>query len=68
MKEIMVDVHPDGKKVKAFVYAPAVLLVYAKSVWNTDSSIITDPEGFRYRRRVAAEETAHTLFFSYEKI
>lgn len=50
MKSEIVKVYPDDKKVLAYRYADTCMLVIASKVRDTDASIITDNEGYRYKR------------------
>ena len=66
MDDIKVKVYPDNRTVSAFRYAPTVILVRAKSVRDTDQSIVTDEFGRRYKRHV--NETSGSYFFEYRMI
>ncbi len=66
MDKITVSVYPDNKKVLGYRYAPYVILIYCSSVTNSDESIITDLNGFRYKRHI--KELQGNLFFEYRKI
>jgi len=67
MEETTVYVHPDNKSVKAYRYAPTVILVQASTVNNTNESIVTDIDGFRYKRSICAKYSK-SYFNEYYKI
>jgi len=68
MEDIQVEVYPDGKTVKAFRYAPTVILVMKGTVYDTDESIVTDANGYRHKRHLYAGETEWSVFSEYRRI
>ena len=63
MKDIEVTVFPDKKIVKAYRYSDNIIIIPG-TVRVTDQSIVTDVEGFRYKRRVVSGST----LFEYWRI
>lgn len=68
MKKITVKVHPDNKVTVAYTYGETVLLVSARTVWDTDSSIVTNPEGYRFRRFIREGEGPCSMLWEYRRI
>jgi len=66
MKEIKVTVHPDNKTVDAYDYGPTVVLIYPFKVQDSDMSIVTKSDGFRFKRKITGE--TNPLFFQYHRI
>lgn len=66
MKKIRVYVQPDNKIVKAYAYGPEVVLIYPAKVQDSDSTIVTNEVGYRFRRKITGEQ--NPLFFQFHRI
>lgn len=51
MENIEVEVYPDRKTVKAYRYSDNVIIIPG-TVIDTDESVVTDIDGFRYKRKI----------------
>lgn len=68
MTDILVMVYPDNRIVKAYRYAPSVVLVPRGSACDSDESIVTDSNGFRYKRHIREGEGPFNAHYEYRMI
>jgi len=67
MDKILVQVFPDNTKVVGYRYAESVVLILSGKIRDTDQSIATDSEGFRYKRYLYPG-CSGSLFAEYRRI
>lgn len=71
MQKETVRVYPTNKTKLAYRYAPTVMLIHNKNVPNTDTAILTDTDGYRYKRlirSVVKDARISSVYYEFHKI